>query len=196
MARPPEVDALAAALQVRARRNLTIPPGAPQAAVLALLCNVQGQVHVLFTLRTQTVPTHKGQVAFPGGGREPEDPDLTATALREAEEEIGLPPSAVEVLGLSDDVFSIHGLRVTPVVGWVGVLPPLEPSPREIADVFTVPLEALRRPDAVTEQEWHHPDGTPRMVPFYAGGRHQIWGLTAWMLRDLLRVLDNATGTA
>lgn len=190
--RPPELEALAHLLSRRSRRVMNPSPGARDAAVLAPLCWDKDQrlLSVLFTLRTEDVPTHKGQVAFPGGAREAEDADLVATALRETWEELGIAPEHVDVLGLGDDAFSITGMRVTPVVGWVGSLPPLAPNAREIADVFTVPLYVLRDPASVGEQEWRGPDGRLRRIPFFNGGRHPIWGLTAWMLRDVLYVMD------
>ncbi|MEW5854293.1 MAG: CoA pyrophosphatase [Myxococcota bacterium] len=188
MTRPLLLDNFSRVLGARSRR--TLEPGRRDAAVLVPLLRKEDALHVLFTLRTEDVPTHKGQVAFPGGVREEDDADLIFTALREAHEEIGLHPSSVDVLGMGDDAISITGLRVTPVVGWVPALPSLVLSPREIAEVFTVPLEVLRRPGAVTEQTLKAGDGTKRRVPFFEGGPHPIWGLTAWILRELLNVMD------
>lgn len=188
--RPPLLEDLARRLGGRERRVFPLAAGARDAAVLLPLCLAEGALSVLFTLRTDSVPTHKGQVAFPGGGRESGDADLVATALRETEEELGVAASAVDVLGLGDDAFSITGMRVTPVVGWLGELPAVRPSPREIADVFTLSVEYLRRPDCVSEQEMSGPDGRLWRVPFFHGGRHPIWGLTAWMLREVLNVME------
>lgn len=124
--RPVTVAELALTLSQRPRR--TLAGKGKSAAVLVPLVGPEDALQVLLTLRTDTVPTHKGQVAFPGGGVEEEDTDVMATALRELREELGIPSSAVDVLGLSDDTFSINGQRVTPVVGWLETLPDLTPS--------------------------------------------------------------------
>jgi 8-oxo-dGTP pyrophosphatase MutT (NUDIX family) len=187
--RPESVVLLAHRLAVHPRRILKPSIHARDAAVLVPLVGTPDGLSVLFTLRTQNVPTHKGQVAFPGGGRESWDADATATALRETEEEIGLPPPLVDVLGLSHDAFSLSGQRVTPVVGFVRTLPALQLSPREIAEVFSVPLSTLQAPQSVYEQEMQGPSGIKRMVPFFRGGPHPIWGLTAWILRELLALM-------
>lgn len=189
--RPLELDALATALATRHRRVLDMGGSKPRnAAVLVPLVNVDGDLHVLFTLRTDSVPTHKGQVAFPGGGVAPEDPDVVATALREAHEEIGLAPERVDVLGTGDDAFSMNALRVTPVAGYVHQPPVWVPDPREIADIFTVPLRQLQDPDAMYEESMTSRHGNSMRVPFFRHGKHTIWGLTAWMLRELLTVMD------
>ncbi|MBI5495412.1 MAG: CoA pyrophosphatase [Deltaproteobacteria bacterium] len=186
--RPEPLDRLAHLLASRPRRELR--PSRRTAAVLVPLVSTPAGLEVLFTLRTDTVPTHKGQVAFPGGGTDEGDTDLIMTALRETEEELGIPPGAVDVLGLSDDTFSISGQRVTPVVGYLPALPELRPSPHEIADVFTVPLATLQHPGGFYEEELQDHLSNPRRVPFFEGGRHTIWGLTAWILKELLTVLD------
>ena len=186
--RPVTVAQLALTLSQRPRR--TLAGTGKSAAVLVPLVGPEDALQVLLTLRTDTVPTHKGQVAFPGGGVEEEDTDVMATALRELREELGILPGAVDVLGLSDDTFSINGQRVTPVVGWLETLPDLTPSQREIADVFTVPLRELMAPQSFYDQELETPSGRIRRVPFFHGGKHTIWGLTAWILKELFTVLD------
>ena len=94
----------------------------PEAAVLMPIVERPAPT-LLFTRRASHLNTHRGQVAFPGGKREPGDADLYATALREAEEEIALAPGLVQPLGRLSDVISLHGIRVTP---WVGIIPPIE----------------------------------------------------------------------
>lgn len=186
--RPMTVAQLAAALSQRPRRVLA--PARKNAAVLVPLVGPEDALQVLLTLRTDSVPTHKGQVAFPGGGVEDEDHDVTATALRELEEELGVAGQHVDILGLGDDAISITGQRVTPVVGWMEGLPSMTPSEREIADVFTVPLRELMAPQSFYDQEVEGPSGRIRRVPFFHGGKHTIWGLTAWILKELFTVLD------
>jgi 8-oxo-dGTP pyrophosphatase MutT (NUDIX family) len=188
--RPALLQTLSTTLASRPRRVLQRMSSKRDAAVLVPFCNVGGELHVLFTLRPDNVPTHKSQVAFPGGGVQPEDADVAATALREADEEVGLPRTSVDVLGLGDDAFSITAQRVTPVAGYVHNVPAWRPDPREVADIFTVPLAELAAPDGVYDEELPGRDGRVRRVPFFRSGKHTIWGLTAWIMRDLLTIID------
>ena len=111
----------------------------PEAAVL-LPVTRSAQPELILTLRASGLSTHGGEVAFPGGRRDPEDPDLVFTALREAEEEIGLPPGLVEVIGPLSPLISLHGIRVTPYVGLVPDYVEYLANDAEIAAVFSVPL--------------------------------------------------------
>lgn len=190
-ARPERLQLLATQLAGRKRRSLMSIEGRREAAVLVpIVSTADGTLEVLLTLRSENLSTHKGQVAFPGGGIDPEDADCVEAALREAEEEIGLARAHVDVLGLGDDVFSITGQKVTPVVGHIARLPELKPNPGEIADIFTVPLLQLMDPASFYEHDVQGPSGNvARKVPFFSGGKHQIWGLTAWILRELFTVM-------
>lgn len=166
-----------------ARRRVVQELG--RACVLVPLCNHHGQAGVLFTKRTDTVGTHKGQVSFPGGRMDPGDVDEVACALRELEEEVGVPASAVQVLGLFHDVVSITNLRVTPVVAWLGDLDDpraLATSPHEIDEAFVLTLAQLCDP---MKREVR--DLGPRKAPFFVAGPHPVWGLTAFILDELLR---------
>lgn len=163
--------------------------GAPTpAAVLIGLVNRPQGLQVLLTQRTAHLSDHAGQISFPGGRAEDTDPSLAATALREAEEEVGLPGSAVAVLGTLPFYETVTGYRVTPVVGWVE--PPFEltPDPFEVADVFEVPLEFLLTP--ANQQRHTRMLGDVRRdywaIPWR--DRH-IWGATAAMLLILDRTL-------
>ncbi|HBS19142.1 MAG TPA: coenzyme A pyrophosphatase, partial [Halomonas sp.] len=127
----------------------------------------------------------RGQVAFPGGKREPDDADLYATALREAEEEIALAPGLVQPLGRLSDVISLHGIRVTP---WVGIIPPdlpLVADPAELDAIFEVPLSHFLD-DQRTHTDVITVDGVAHYVPSYHVDGHVIWGLSAMMLVELL----------
>lgn len=158
------------------------------AAVLVPL-TYREEWHVLLTRRTETVANHKGQVALPGGAQDPEDVDLIATALREAEEELGIPPTAVEVLGTLDPQPVISGYLVTPVVGMIPADLPLRPAGAEIARVFTVPLTWLADPRHV-RVEYRQWAGMQYPVYFYEPYEGEvIWGLTARILRNLLSIL-------
>ncbi|SFU41287.1 CoA pyrophosphatase [Halomonas korlensis] len=145
---------------------------------------------LLFTRRASHLNTHQGQVAFPGGKREPEDADLLATALRESREEINLAPDEVELLGQLSDVISLHGLRVTPYVGLIPPDLPLTPDLSELDTIFEVPLSHFLD-DQRTHTDVIHVDGRDYYVPSYQfpdthGEEHIIWGLSAMMLVELL----------
>lgn len=174
--------AIRARLAGMERRRL--PDDVPLAAVLVPLGQLRGSPAMLFTKRTDTVGTHKGQVSFPGGRMDPSDDDAIHCALRELDEEVGVPPREVEVLGPFHDVMSITGLRVTPVLGYLGELDPARWSPRpgEVEDVFTLTLDELVDPAKRSTQML----GGLR-APYFASGPHPIWGLTALILDEVLR---------
>lgn len=180
-------DDVLAALQARlaavARRRL--PGELKRAAVLVPLCVVDGLPSVLFTKRTETVGTHKGQVSFPGGRVDPDDIDVVDTALRELHEEVGISRDRVRVLGQLHEVMAITGVGVTPVVGFVGALrvEELQMSAAEIDVGFTLRLDQLVDPEHRTAQTL----GT-RTAPLFTAGPHPVWGLTAWVLDEVLRV--------
>lgn len=176
---------------VDARSRLASPPphrlpptDVRRAAVLVPLYIDAGQMWTLLTTRTEHLPTHKGQIAFPGGSFE-EGEDAWAASLREAEEEIGLEPKKVLRLGELDDAETPSGFRITPCVGAVPF--PLETTidEGEIEDVFPVPLQNLANPDLVEDRAVLI-DGDERILRIYHVGRRQIWGLTARILQNLL----------
>ena len=159
------------------------------AAVLVPLCAREGRMHVLLTERTHSVRDHPGQVAFPGGMVEPGDRDLVATALREADEEIGMQANQVDVIGYLLPQAVITGYAVLPVVGFytADFVPRLDP--REVAGVFEVPLGYLQdSTNLVRVDRIRNGVKLPTYEYHYEG--HRIWGATALMLRlflDLLR---------
>lgn len=154
-------------------------------AVLLLLFDRDGEDHVLLTRRTDHLPHHQGEIAFPGGARQPEDPDLLATALRETEEEMGIGPADVTVLGRLDDIISIHGYHVAPFVGTFRSPYPFRVNHREIAEVIELPLAVFAAPGVFRREDWQH-RGRHLPVCFYTVGRHEIWGLTAAVLHQFL----------
>jgi 8-oxo-dGTP pyrophosphatase MutT (NUDIX family) len=147
---------------------------------------------VLLTQRTVHLSTHSGQIAFPGGKQDDTDADAIATALREAEEEIGLLPEWVEVLGQLPAYVTGSAFIVTPVVGLVRPGFPVRPNPAEVDDVFEVPLDFLMDPANHRRHgfEW---EGSLRewyAMPYLEGERERfIWGATAGMLRNFYRLL-------
>jgi len=159
----------------------------PEAAVLLPITR-SAEPELVLTLRASGLSTHGGEVAFPGGRRDPEDPDLIFTALREAQEEIGLPPGLVEVIGPLSPLISKHGIKVTPYVGVIPDFVEYTPNDGEIAAVFSVPLDFFRQ-DA--REHTHRTDyqGRSWYVPSYRFGEYKIWGLTAIMIVELMNLL-------
>ena len=161
------------------------------AAVLLPLVQRQ-ELTVLLTQRTLQLSTHAGQVAFPGGKQDPEDADATATALREAQEEIGLQSEFVQVLGSLPIYETGTAFIVTPVVALVNPQAALVPNPDEVADVFEVPLRFVLDP-ANHRQHRLQWQGQERewFSMTYADGKQErfIWGATAGMLRNFYRFM-------
>ena len=164
---------------------------ATRAAVLVPIVSHASGLTVLFTQRTTHLKAHSGQISFPGGRAEASDPTPEFTALRETQEEIGLPAERVEVLARLPEYLTRTGFRVTPVVGLL--TPPLDllPDDREVAEVFEVPLAFLL--DAKNyRQETHERDGRARASYVVEFGNRRIWGVTAGMLVNLCRHLADA----
>jgi 8-oxo-dGTP pyrophosphatase MutT (NUDIX family) len=147
---------------------------------------------VILTLRPETMRKHPGQVSFPGGRIDPEDDGPVDAALREAEEEIALPRSAVEVIGLADRYRTITGYEVTPVLGVVPPDLPLTPNDREVAAIFEAPLDYLLRPEhqLVRTVMWR---GRERSYFEIEWQGRRIWGATAAMIVNLGRRLELVT---
>lgn len=158
------------------------------ASVLVPIVTHAAGLTVLFTQRTAHLRRHSGQVSFPGGRAEPDDPTPEFTALRETREEIGLVPERVEVLARMPDYLTRTGYRVTPVIGLVSPPLVLTPDRSEVDDVFEVPLAFLLDP-ANHQRETRELGG--RTVGFWVmqHGERRIWGATAGMLLTLYRML-------
>src|ERR671914_1194957 len=159
----------------------------PAAVLIPVIAHPAGMT-LLFTQRTTHLKSHAGQVSFPGGRAEPGDASAEFTALREAEEEIGLPPERVEILARLPDYHTRTGFRVAPVIGLAR--PPLElaPDPREVEEIFEVPLDFLL--DARNQQRRTR-EFQGQTVGFYAFEyqNRTIWGATAGMLVNLYKML-------
>jgi 8-oxo-dGTP pyrophosphatase MutT (NUDIX family) len=158
-----------------------------QAAVLIPIFDYEQESHFLLTRRTDQVKTHKGQISFPGGMRQGEE-ELLATALRETFEEVGISEDAIEPLGRFHDYISITGFRVTPFAGYIRAPFTVKPQAREVAEVIQVPIRVFRDP-AVLRVEKHAWIDRHVNVYSYAYGTHQIWGLTAQIIKDFMEVL-------
>ncbi len=160
-----------------------------ESAVLAPLIFDDGVPHLLFTRRPLHLRSHPGQISFPGGGRDEADASPLHTALREAEEELGLPRSEVDVLGQLDELPTPSGYRVRPFVGVLSGPVVLAPNAEEVAEVLRVPLGVLLDP-ARRRTEWHRVPflDVPVEVDFINTGSHVIWGATARILRNLFEL--------
>ena len=168
------------------RRRLAGPHS--RAAVLIGLIERTTDIHVLLTRRATHLARHAGQVAFPGGRIEPDDRDSEAAALREAHEEIGLPPDHVEVVGRIGDHITGTGFLVTPVIGVITPEFKPQPDPTEVAGVFEVPLSVVFAPDGLSEWVEDRYGARLRGLELnYAGER--IWGATAAMLQTFKEIL-------
>jgi len=159
-----------------------------EAAVLAPLFWKNGEPFAYLTMRPMTLRKHPGQISFPGGGREAGDLTPLHTALRETQEELGIPPSAVDVLGVLGEMPTITSYWVTPFVGVVPAEVPLTPNPGEIAEVIAAPLWRLR----LEQREFF---GAPRDAYVWGDGHHAVWGATFRMLEQLMDHV-NAIGTS
>jgi 8-oxo-dGTP pyrophosphatase MutT (NUDIX family) len=155
----------------------------PASVLVPVVKRPQG-LHVLLTVRSDTLRSHRGQISFPGGRREDGDASAAAAALREAEEEVGIPTGAVEVVGYLDDYPTLTRYMVTPVVGLVEDLAEVKPCAREVAEVFEVPLGFVLGVDNF-ERKVLSREGIN--VPFFELNytRYRIWGATAGMLWNL-----------
>jgi 8-oxo-dGTP pyrophosphatase MutT (NUDIX family) len=159
------------------------------AGVLVPVIETSDGAEVLLTKRSSRLKHHPGQIAFPGGKQDDGDADVTAAALREAKEEVGLPRGHVEVLGTLPTHETVTGFLMTPVIGWIDRDFDIRPEPGEVAEVFRVPLAHVTDAGLFTVQSrrWR---GTRRhyyTVPF---GPYYIWGATARILRGLAQRME------
>jgi 8-oxo-dGTP pyrophosphatase MutT (NUDIX family) len=167
-------------------------PGFRRAAVLLPLYETAAGLHLVLARRTERVPTHKGQLAFPGGGFEEADADLLATALREAHEEIGLRPQDVEVVGALDDTVTVSSRHVVrPYVGFVPPEYPYRLDAFEIERLIHLPVAPLLAGAPFRAETWER-DGQPVTVYFYEYGGFTVWGLTARILRQFVEIVRGA----
>lgn len=158
-------------------------------AVLApLYRDVQDRLRLVF-IRRSPFGVHGGQIAFPGGRREPEDPDLLTTALREAEEEIGLPRQSVEFLASLPVVDTLAtGFRVAPFLVRLNGQPPTwQRQETEVDEILEILVEDLTRPEAHAVESWQLPGWPePRQIPFYHLGPYKLWGATYKIVEPLI----------
>ncbi|HEX8803465.1 MAG TPA: CoA pyrophosphatase, partial [Acidimicrobiales bacterium] len=164
------------------------------AAVLAPLYDGPDGATVVLTRRTWTLRSHQGEVSFPGGRIEAGETPLDG-ALREAKEEIGLDPTAVEVVGELDHLATVtSGSFIVPLVGVLPGRPDTTPNPAEVDAVLHVPLAELLDPGIFREELWTFPGGGDRRIFFFELVGDTLWGATAAMLRQLLGLLTGTLG--
>lgn len=156
----------------------------PAAVLLPFWPTEAGTVEVVFTKRTETLPTHRGQMSFPGGRMHKTDSSLEQTALREAQEELGIPPETVHIMGRLDDAWSAFGHRVIPVVGWLEQRPAFEPDPREVAEVVVADVQTLLQPEISCIHEVMR-DGLRHTTHAFNWDGGYVWGMTADILLEL-----------
>ena len=157
------------------------------AAVLAPVVTREGEHYLLFTKRADHLGEHAGQMSFPGGGREPSDDDLLATALREAEEEVGLRADEADVVGRLDDIRTTTHYAVTP---FVAEIPDREytPDEREVAEIALLPVAGLLDSANYESERREHPRYGESVVHFFRVNGYTVWGATARILVQLLEL--------
>jgi 8-oxo-dGTP pyrophosphatase MutT (NUDIX family) len=179
------VEKIAAILKAR-RPELIAGNGHKPAGVLIPIQERPAGDYLVLTQRGEHLPTHRGQIAFPGGRVDVDDRDIFHTALRESHEEIGIDPEQVRILGRLDEFTAGYGLVVTPVVG---VIPPdcaFRIDPRETAGVASVPISSLMAPGNFLLDQQPSPGGHPS-YHFYVNG-WDVWGVTARILVQFLEL--------
>ena len=177
-------------LSERDVREIDDPALAP-AGVMILIYPKDGEYCVLLNKRSERVEHHKGEISFPGGGRDPEDESLEATALRETHEEMGVRPEDIRVLGRVDDMATRSRFLMRPYVGTIPYPYPFRPFEAEVAEVIEVPLSVLMD-DASFREEVRIEDGELAISPAYAYDGHVVFGATARVLRQFLDLLRSA----
>lgn len=159
-----------------------------KAAVLIPLCHVNNELSLLYTLRKQDLKRHKGQVSFPGGKQDSEDSNLEITALRETEEELGIPKSDIDVWGHGNAVIGKE-FKIYPVVGYIGSIDinSLKPNPAEVDFAFTVPVNHFFEPQNCRFTQYRN--GVGYVLPVYINLSCKIWGITALITHFTIKAL-------
>jgi 8-oxo-dGTP pyrophosphatase MutT (NUDIX family) len=168
----------------------TVPGLIRQAAVLIPIYLQDDEWQVVFIRRTDTVQDHKGEVAFPGGMVEPSDVDLKDTALREANEEINLIPEEVRILGSLDPIRTVSNFLVTPFIGVIHWSDGIVPSPDEVSEVFSIPLEWLANPENHESRPYQRRNGEVEPVIFFKHFKGELlWGISALITLNFLKAI-------
>jgi len=165
-------------------------PHAKKSAILVPIFVYKGEISLIFIRRASTLRTHSGEIAFPGGKTDPEDSSPKMTALREMQEELGIAPERVDVLGLLKPVFTVvSNYLITPVVGFLPEGPgTFKVQPGEVAELIIIPLQTLQDPAIFHTEQWTRAE-VSRTIYFYNYGNYRIWGATGRILHSLLQHL-------
>ena len=183
------IDSIRSALSKTSSQNSVNSDGLIEAAVAILVYPKPDSLTIILNKRTDRVEHHKGEISFPGGGRDPEDDSILDTALRETREEMGIAPEDIEIIAQLDQVSTRSGFSITP---FVGIIPPdydFEVSNIEIAEVLEVPIESLLDTENQVEDDRVWGDEIPSKQYSYLYGSHIIWGATARIITQLLDIL-------
>jgi 8-oxo-dGTP pyrophosphatase MutT (NUDIX family) len=159
-----------------------------RASVLVPIHTIDDEICLLLTKRTETVEHHKGQISFPGGMCDATDQDCRFTALREAEEEVGIQHADVEVLGIMDDMLTTTGFVVAPVIGCIPYPYPFRINADEVAELIHVPVSFFLNPRNERKEVWEY-NGKQRTVLIYPFKDHVIWGATARIIKDFVEII-------
>lgn len=162
-----------------------------KACVLVPLVMQNGSLHLLLTKRTDRVEHHKGQISFPGGMVDETDRSPEHTALRELEEELGIPPSAVELLGTLNDIQIPTGFIVTPLVGFIRTLEAMTVNNDEVAEALLIPFEKFFD-ETLCREETRLLKGMNRRIHVYDVWKEPVWGATAHIIKQLTGLLDHS----
>jgi 8-oxo-dGTP pyrophosphatase MutT (NUDIX family) len=182
----PLFQELATRLKAHPGRPLELPGVVLREAAVLVPLTLRGTLPVVvFTRRQQSLRHHAGQISFPGGVRDAGDVTALHTALRELQEEVGVLPGSVEVLGMLDEIPTITEFRVVPFVGRLATGTRFDVSPAEIAELIEVPVQALQEPSR-QRVERRFVLGAERDIYFFEYAGHTIWGATARIVRNLL----------
>ena len=167
-----------------------IVSGRRSAVLVPIYAHPDGELHIILTRRSAMMKHHTHEVSFPGGNQEPGDADLWATAVREAQEEIGLDPVLPRQIGTLDNYVTVGSNSfITPFVGILDVIPKLQANPIEVEEIIRVPLRELLDPTIYREEIWELQDGSRRPVFFFELIGNTVWGATASMLRQFLIIV-------
>jgi 8-oxo-dGTP pyrophosphatase MutT (NUDIX family) len=182
-------EQLRAALEATSPLKVSLDDARDAAVLIPIVARPEPSL--IFTVRTESLSHHKGQIAFPGGSIDPGDESPIAAALRESQEEIGLDQGAIEVLGELDAFPTyVSGFVVTPVIGWIEQRPELRPNPAEVAAVLEVPISHLNE-EIRAEAGFAHRDRT-YPTEAWVWNDNVIWGVTARIVRSFLSLLAEA----
>ncbi|MFL2761236.1 MAG: NUDIX hydrolase [Gammaproteobacteria bacterium] len=161
----------------------------PQAAVLIICYEAEGELFIVMTERSKNLPSHPGEVAYPGGKKEKNDSSLIETALREASEEIDLDQNKIEIIGEIDTLKSRFGLSVTPFIAIAEEKLNLKANASEVEEIFHIPLSFFKNKPNISEKITNF-KGETFKTPVFNFEKYKIWGLTLAFTINFLDLLD------